>query len=138
VTSTFPTWSTACPDWEKRILAGRSLIPFDPLFPAEADAALEIFKSLRIVDAPGGPTMGDACRQWVFDFVAAIFGGLGLFLRYLMSNRFPTLSGLWQLPLVGAVLWAACAAAVVPLTPRVTERFALGVPGAHPVTVICS
>lgn len=69
-------WSTACPDWQERILAKpqRSLIPFDPLFPTEAEAALDIFRSLRIVDAAGGPTMGEACRQWVFDFVAAIFG----------------------------------------------------------------
>jgi phage terminase large subunit-like protein len=69
-----PTWTTACPDWESRIIEGRSLIPFDPLFPAEAQSALDIFKSLKIVDAPNSPTMGDACRQWVFDFVAAIFG----------------------------------------------------------------
>ena len=69
-------WSTACPDWAERITARpqRSLIPFDPLFPNEAAAALDIFRALRIVDAPGGPTMGEACRQWVFDFVSAIFG----------------------------------------------------------------
>jgi hypothetical protein len=24
-------WSTACPDWEKRIIAGESLITFPPL-----------------------------------------------------------------------------------------------------------
>ena len=54
--------------------------------------------------------VGDAESDWI---LAAIFGGLGLFLRHLMSNRFPTLSGLWQLPLVGAVLWAACLAAVL-------------------------
>lgn len=67
-------WSTACPDWEKRIVAKETLIPFDPLFPDEASAALEVFKSLRIVDAPGSPTFGESCEQWVFDFVAAIFG----------------------------------------------------------------
>lgn len=67
-------WDTACLDWEKRIVAGRSLIPFAPLFPSEADAALAVFKSLRIVDAPGSPTFGEACEQWVFDFVAAVFG----------------------------------------------------------------
>lgn len=67
-------WSTACPDWQERIVEGRSLVPCDPLFPAEAAAALEIFKSLKIVDAPGSPTMGEVCRQWAFDFVAAIFG----------------------------------------------------------------
>lgn len=69
-----PEWSTACRDWEARIRQGRSLIPFKPLFPEEAAAALEVFKSLRIVDAPGSPTFGEACEQWVFDFVSAIFG----------------------------------------------------------------
>lgn len=33
-----------------------------------------MFKSLRIVDAPGSPTFGEACDQWVFDLVASIFG----------------------------------------------------------------
>lgn len=67
-------WDTACPDWERRIVAGRSLITFPPLFPDEAAAALDVFKSLKIVDAPGSPTFGEACEQFVFDFVAAIFG----------------------------------------------------------------
>ncbi len=66
-------WSTACLDWRERIIAGTSLTP-PPLFPDEAEAALAVFKSLRIVDAPGQPTFGEACEQWVFDFVASVFG----------------------------------------------------------------
>jgi phage terminase large subunit-like protein len=31
-------------------------------------------KELRIVDAPGSPTIGEACAPWVMDLAAAIFG----------------------------------------------------------------
>jgi len=68
------SWSTACLDWERRIVAGQSLIPFAPLYASEAEYALSVFKSLRVVDVPGQPTFGECCEQWVFDFVAAIFG----------------------------------------------------------------
>ena len=71
---TLPTWSTACPDWEQRIESGRSLIPFPPLFPAEAAAALQTFGALRMVDVAGSPTFGEAARPWIKDLVAAIFG----------------------------------------------------------------
>ena len=67
------TYSTACPDWERRILAGAPLIP-PPLFPQEADSALAVFKELRLVDVLNRPTYGEVGRQWVFDFVGSIFG----------------------------------------------------------------
>jgi phage terminase large subunit-like protein len=67
------TRSTACLDWADRLRAGKSIIP-PPLFPAEAERALAVFKAMRIVDAPGSPTFGEACEQWVFDLVASVFG----------------------------------------------------------------
>lgn len=66
-------WSTACLDWKDRLRAGRSIIP-PPLFPDQAEQAVAIFKQLKIVDAPGSPTFGEACDEWVFDLVASIFG----------------------------------------------------------------
>lgn len=67
-------WTTACPDWEQRIVARQSLIPFDPLFPGEAEEALDVFGALRMVDATGSPLMSETVRDWVNQFVAAIFG----------------------------------------------------------------
>ncbi len=66
-------WSTACTDWESRLLDGRSIIPA-PIFPDQAVQALAVFKELRVTDLPGKPTFGECSEQWVFDFVAAIFG----------------------------------------------------------------
>lgn len=68
-----PEWSTACPDWAARLKAGQSIIP-PPIFEEPAARALEVFKALKIVDAPGSPTFGEACATWVFDLVASIFG----------------------------------------------------------------
>lgn len=68
-----PQWTTACQDWERRLVARESIIP-PPIYPEQAARALEIFKQLRIVDLPGRPTFGECADQWVFDFVAAIFG----------------------------------------------------------------
>ena len=65
--------STACLDWADRLRTGRSIIPA-PIFPDEAEAGLTVMRELKIVDAPGSPTIGEACAPWVFDLAASIFG----------------------------------------------------------------
>lgn len=67
-------WSTAQPEWRERIIAGKSLVPFAPLFPSEAEEALNYFNALKVVDVAGEPCFGDIARPWVTDFVASIFG----------------------------------------------------------------
>lgn len=74
MSSMSPIWTTACPDWEKKILAKESLIACKPLFPDEAEMALRVFKELIVVDVVGKPTIGEITGQWVFDFVGTIFG----------------------------------------------------------------
>lgn len=66
-------WTTACPDWAARLRTGETIIPA-PIFPEQAEQALAIFKQLKIVDAPGSPTFGESCAEWVFDLVRCIFG----------------------------------------------------------------
>ncbi|SDV49810.1 terminase large subunit [Chitinasiproducens palmae] len=66
-------WTTACPDWTSRLVERRSIIP-PPIFPDQGEQALAIFKQLRVTDLPGKPTFGECSEQWVFDYVAAIFG----------------------------------------------------------------
>ena len=66
-------WTTACTDWEQKLRAGQSIIP-RPLFAQEAEAGLAVLRELKIVDAPGSPTIGESCAEWVFDFAGAIFG----------------------------------------------------------------
>jgi phage terminase large subunit-like protein len=67
-------WVTSCTDWERRIMAGESLMPCPPLFPDEAASALAVFKELRLVDVLNRPTYAEVGRQWVFDFVGSVFG----------------------------------------------------------------
>ena len=67
-------WSTTCVDWEERILSGRSLVPDLPLFREEADAAVRVFKRLRVPDVAGTPMLGDICGPWIIPIVEAVFG----------------------------------------------------------------
>jgi len=66
-------WTTACTDWEDRLVRRKSIIP-RPIFSSEAEEALAIFKALRVPDLPGKPSMAECCEEWVFDFVRCIFG----------------------------------------------------------------
>ena len=65
---------TACPDWEARILSGRSLVPELPLNADEAGKAVRVFNRLRLPDVIGTPTLADATGDWFRDIVAALFG----------------------------------------------------------------
>lgn len=74
MSSMSPIWTTACPDWEKKILAKESLIACKPLYPDEAEMALNVFKKLTLVDVAGKPKVGEVTGEWVFEFVGVIFG----------------------------------------------------------------
>jgi phage terminase large subunit-like protein len=75
-----PTWTTACPDWERRIVAREPLIAFPPLFPEVAAAKMAVFEALSVVDLGINPatdrywTIGESADQWLLDFARAIFG----------------------------------------------------------------
>lgn len=54
--------------------------------------------------------VNDSEADWILGILLA---GFALFLSYLAGNRFPTLSGMWNLPLVGAAIWTAFAATIL-------------------------
>ena len=54
--------------------------------------------------------VNDSEADWI---LGILLGGFALFLTYLAGNRFPTLSGMWNLPLVGAAIWTAFAATIL-------------------------
>lgn len=49
-------------------------MPELPLFEAEAARGLRYFKQLRIPDLFGTPTLAEACGEWFFPIVGALFG----------------------------------------------------------------
>lgn len=67
-------WTTSCPDWERRIVAGESLIVSPPLYPSVADEAWEICSSFILTDVAGHPTIGQVARPWLRELVRTIFG----------------------------------------------------------------
>jgi len=67
-------WDTSVPDWEARLLAGKSLVPELPLFADQAKAAIDVFKLLRLPDVIGCPRIGDAGGEWFWPIVEAMFG----------------------------------------------------------------
>lgn len=67
-------WTTACPDWESRIVNKETLLPCKPLNQDVAEIALKVFDELILVDVIGQPKMGQVTLDWARDFVAVIFG----------------------------------------------------------------
>jgi phage terminase large subunit-like protein len=108
------SWDTSCPDWERRILAGESLVPELPLNDDEADKALRIFKRLRIPDVIGTPKIGDAAGPWLFPIVRAIFGA------YDPSTNRRMLSELFLL--IAKKNWKTGSAASIMLTALIMNR----------------
>ncbi|CAN5684894.1 hypothetical protein BH09ACT8_BH09ACT8_48330 [soil metagenome] len=54
--------------------------------------------------------VGDNESDWI---IAAVTGVVGLTAIALITNRYPTLAGMWRLELVGALVWVACAGMVI-------------------------
>lgn len=67
-------WSTACLDWEERIVRRDSLIACPLLFPSVAEEAWEICSEFRLTDVIGQPLLGEASLPWLREFVMAVFG----------------------------------------------------------------
>lgn len=70
------SWDFSCPDWQQRLIAGRTLIPSLPLDVSEAGRAVAIFNRLRLPDVLGQPALKTAAGEWQRDIVRAIFGSL--------------------------------------------------------------
>lgn len=77
-----PEWTTACPDWEDRIINGQSIIPCGPIFPETAENYRQVFDALPLVDADKRfgeiPKLGQVSKQWSLDYADTFFGSLDL------------------------------------------------------------
>jgi phage terminase large subunit-like protein len=56
--------------------------------PGEAEAGLDVFRELRLKDVRHKPTIGEVSRQWVLDFVSAIFGAYDAANGHRLINEF--------------------------------------------------
>lgn len=82
-----PYWDLSCPDWEKRLLRGESLMPDLPLFEEESSRALLAFNKMRIPDALGQPLFSSAVDPWFKEIVEALFGSFNRALNMRMINE---------------------------------------------------
>jgi hypothetical protein len=77
-------------------------------------AYLLVIPVLMVMIAYGRRTkvigVNDSEADWI---LGILLGGFALFLTYLAGGRFPTLTGMWNLPLVGAAIWTAFAATIL-------------------------
>jgi hypothetical protein len=101
-------WDTSCPDWERRLLEGRSLVPELPLYAEEAARGLRVFKRLRIPDVFGTPSIGRPRVRGCFRSLR--LPGLTMWSPTAGSPR-----GLWLIPKKN---WLTGAAARIMLTAR--------------------
>ena len=70
------TWDMSCPDWESRLVGGRTLVPDLPLNVAASERAVAVFNKLRLADVPGTPAMAEAGGEWFRKIIRALFGSL--------------------------------------------------------------
>jgi phage terminase large subunit-like protein len=70
------SWRLACPDWQTKLRAGRSLVPALPLNLKKGNQAVAVFNKLRLADVPTTPTLGEAGGEWFREIVRALFGSL--------------------------------------------------------------
>lgn len=69
-----PVWTTACVDWESRIVKRQPLIVSAPLFADEAEHAWHIVSQFIMVDVAGKPLLGEVSLPWLESLVKTIFG----------------------------------------------------------------
>lgn len=108
--------------WRTAVLAGLFFGAYGPLFAQVLNEAVNGSRTAFLVIAPllvlvaatgyrlPARGVGDNESDWI---VAAVTGAVGFCSIALITHRFPTLSGLWRLELVGALVWVACAGMIV-------------------------